>query len=508
MKATTTSAIRALECPEEAAAAAAASPAAVRWRRARRALTVTAVLGLVAGGAAALVMWPQPRTAVPPAPGPGARALSAVETGTPAASADLTALIAERVRHLRAHPRDDESWAVLGAAYAERGTRTGDSADFPRAQRALESSLAARPEGNARALTASAQLALARQDPRAAAGQAERAVRIAPERWPGYPPLIDAYRGLGDDKAAGKALETLRGLRAPEVVVRFAAARLYRDRGWREDAAANLGDVVAAARSATEEADARRLLGELAAERGEPERALGWFDGALRVGPDRYEALAGRARALAALGRSGEAVRVYREAYAGRPVPEYALELGELHESLGAGREARERYDVVRERVRARDAHGVRGGLLLGTLDADHGDADAVGSAVSLLRDETEARGASPVALDAYAWALFRAGEVSAADALYREVRQKGGRGALFAYHRAEVALSLGDPGSARRGFGEVLRVNPFVSPLVGVRVRGALAELGEPSPGGPEVTHGPAQPMTSPSPSPSPSPS
>lgn len=333
-------------------------------------------------------------------------------------------------------------------------------------------------------------------------------MRIAPERWPGYPPLIDAYRGLGDDKAAGKALETLRGLRAPEVVVRFAAARLYRDRGWREDAAANLGDVVAAARSATEEADARRLLGELAAERGEPERALGWFDGALRVGPDRYEALAGRARALAALGRSGEAVRVYREAYAGRPVPEYALELGELHESLGAGREARERYDVVRERVRARDAHGVRGGLLLGTLDADHGDADAVGSAVSLLRDETEARGASPVALDAYAWALFRAGEVSAADALYREVRQKGGRGALFAYHRAEVALSLGDPGSARRGFGEVLRVNPFVSPLVGVRVRGALAELGEPSPGGPEVTHGPAQPMTSPSPSPSPSPS
>lgn len=131
MKATTTSAIRALECPEEAAAAAAASPAAVRWRRARRALTVTAVLGLVAGGAAALVMWPQPRTAVPPAPGPGARALSAVETGTPAASADLTALIAERVRHLRAHPRDDESWAVLGAAYAERGRAPGTPPTSP-----------------------------------------------------------------------------------------------------------------------------------------------------------------------------------------------------------------------------------------------------------------------------------------------------------------------------------------------------------------------------------------
>ncbi|MFE9660000.1 tetratricopeptide repeat protein [Streptomyces sp. NPDC005955] len=507
MKATT-SAIRALESPAETVPGTATdeqpSRAAVRWRRAGRVLRATLVAGLVAGGAAALVLWPQPRATVPPAPGPGARALSAVESGGPATAADLAVLIADRERHLRAHPGDHASRAVLGAAYAERGRRTGDSADFPRAERALRAALATRPGGDAGALTGLAALAVARGDLPAARTWGERAVRLAPKRWASYPPLIEACRGLGDDAAAGEALETLRGLRVPEAAVRTVTGRLYRERGWREDAVANLTDAVTAARTPAEEAWARQLLGEVAWDRGEAEPALRHFDAALRVDPGRYEALAGRGRALAALGRGGEAVRALREASARRPVPEYAVELGELHEALGAEDAAREQYRVARERVRVRTAHGARDLVLLGRLEADHGDGAAVAAVVAELEAEVR-RGARPAVLDALGWALFRSGEAERGLVRVREAQEKGPRVPVVSYHRGVIERELGRGGAARRHFGDAVRLHPSFSPLLAPRARAALGALGELGSGGPVEVDGPAQPLTSPSASPSP---
>ncbi len=96
------------------------------------------------------------------------------------------------------------------------------------------------------ALRTMAVLANARRDYAGARAWGEAARKLEPERWTTYPPLIEASAGLGDDEETGRLLEKLAKLRTgPEVMAR--AAAVYRDRGWREDAAAKLTDAASAA---------------------------------------------------------------------------------------------------------------------------------------------------------------------------------------------------------------------------------------------------------------------
>ncbi|QDQ11811.1 tetratricopeptide repeat protein [Streptomyces spectabilis] len=450
--------------------------------------------GLVAGVAGAVVLGGVlvlvPRSgerAAPPAPGPAGRALAAAGTGVPASLPDLAALIGEREAHLRAHPGDDQSWAVLGSAYVERGARTGDFMSYPKAEHALRTSLKARPEGNVDALAGLAALADARHDYRAARTWGERAARLAPKRWTTYPVLVEAYRGLGDAKGVARSLETLQKLRSG-AAVRALAGTVYRDRGWRENAAAALADAAALAEGPAERAAGLYRVGELAWERGEPAQALRYFDAALAAEPGHHPSLAGKGRALAALGRTSEALQAYRSALAKWPEPRYALELGELYESLKLMPAARAQYDLLRARVRDARRGGVNDERVLGLFEADHGDA---GAAVLRLRAEF-ARHGSPENADALGWALHRAGDSEAGLELAERAMKKGPRSAAFAFHRGEIERELGRYGAARRHLTEALRVNPYFSPLGSAAARRALEALGDPPDGGPAQVYAP----------------
>ncbi|KOX19342.1 tetratricopeptide repeat protein [Streptomyces sp. NRRL F-6491] len=409
----------------------------------------------------------------PPPPGPAERAVIAAHAGAPAALPDLAALIADREAWLRAHPDDGASWAELGAAYTERGTRLGDVRDYPRAEEALRRSLAERPaaRGNTAAQLGLGVLAGARGDWRTAREWGERVRKVEPGRWPVYPVLIDAYNGLGAYGSAREAMEKLEELHTG-AVVRARAAQTYRDRGWREDADAAGLDAVALAGADAERAAALGRLGDLAWERGEPEEALERYGAALRLVRDHGPSLAGRARALAALGRTDEAVREWSAALARLPLPEYVLEAGELYESLGLAEEARARYE------RLRTGTWARAEVPLGLLGADHGDPAA---AVVRLRAEW-ARGHRSVGVaDALGWALFRSGRAEEALEYVRRATDEGLRSALFSYHRGEVERALGLRGPARRHLAEALRINPAFSPLHAPRAAAALAAVGEP---------------------------
>ncbi|MBO1337746.1 tetratricopeptide repeat protein [Streptomyces sp. VRA16 Mangrove soil] len=439
---------------------------------------------LVLGGV--LVMLPDDEPAPAPLPGPAGRAVIAAAVGAPASLPDLTALIGERETYLRTHPRDGLSWAALGAAYVERGSRTAETAYYPKAERALRSSLKVRPKGNAEALDGLAALAAARGDWRSARIWGEAAVKAAPKRWSSYVALVDAYRGTGDYKAAGRTLETLTGLTSGAgTTVTLRTAAVYRDRGWREDAATVVADASARAGTATEKAALLQRGGELAWERGEPVDALRHFDAALAADPGCHPALAGRARALASLGRTAEAVVAYQRALRKQPLPQYALELGELYESLHDERSAEAQYGVLRKRVADDRAHGVDDALVLGRFEADHGDADA---AVDRLRAEWS-RAPGIATADALGWALHRAGDDDAAHWFLRRAtdRQKGGtvRNASYSYHLGAVERELGLYGAARRHLGEALRINPGFSPLYAPAAQEALDALGEPAEGG-----------------------
>ncbi|MFI6933428.1 tetratricopeptide repeat protein [Streptomyces sp. NPDC050287] len=416
-----------------------------------------------------------------PAPAPGARAHAAVAAGVPAALPDLAALIGEREARVRAHPEDAQSWAVLGTAYVERGRRTADPASYPRAEAALRTSLKVRGKGNAEALDGLAALANARRDFRAAKAWAEAARAARPRRWTTYPLLIDAYTGLGDQQAARGALDRLMKLRSgPDVLAR--AAAVYWDQGRREDAAASLSDAAAGARAPAERAAYLERSGQLAWERGERAEALRYFQEAVRLDPDQRAARAGQGRVLAALGRTTEALKAYRAAPAEQPCPQYALELGELYESLGLGQAARAQYDLLRARVREAAAGGADEELVLGRFEADRGDARA---AVRRLRAEWDRQPGIAVA-DALGWALHRAGrdEEALRFATVATDKSKGGgvRSAPYAYHRGMIERGLGRYGPARRHLQEALRINPYFSPLDARTARAALSELGEPS--------------------------
>lgn len=458
-------------------------PSRIRPRISRRVL-IASVAGSVVLGA---VLWSLPwegTSTRAPSPAPGAQAQEAVTAGAAAALPDLAALIGERESRVRTHPKDARSWAVLGAAYVEQGRRTADAAYYPRAEKALRTSLRVRAKGNdekVAALGGLAALANARRDFRAARRWAEAARKLEPKRWTTYPLLIDACTGLGDHEAARGALDQLMKLHSGPAVMARAAA-VYRDRGWREDAAAQLADAVAGAEAPAERAAYLERAGQLAWERGDREVALRHFQEAVRIDPDQRAAQAGQGRALAALGRTTEALNAYRAALAKQPSPQYALELGELYESLGLDQAARVQYDLLRERVRSATAGGADEELVLGQFEADHGDPHA---AVRRLRAEWARQPGIAVA-DALGWALHRAGRPEEALRFARtatdETKGGGVRSALYSYHRGIIERELERYGSARRHLEEALRINPYFSPLGARTARAVLTELGEPS--------------------------
>ncbi|NEB44035.1 tetratricopeptide repeat protein, partial [Streptomyces sp. SID339] len=231
-------------------------------------------------------------------------------------------------------------------------------------------------------------------------------------------------------------------------------------------------------------AAALHRVAELAWERGEPTVALRYYDAALAADAEHHPSLAGRGRALAALGRSSEALLAYRSALTKHPLPEYALELGELYESLKLAPAARAQYDTLRTLVKQEKARGIgiNNERVLGLLDADHGDADA---AVRRLTAEYK-RHAGPETADALGWALHRAGDGEAGLKLVTKAMDKGPRSALFAYHRGVIERELQYYGAARRHLNEALRINPYFSPLGVPAAKRALGALGEPPEGGP----------------------
>ncbi|GAA3266156.1 hypothetical protein [Streptomyces lavendulae] len=417
-------------------------------------------------------------------PGPSERAASAVGVGAPAAAVDLTALVADREKWVAAHADDDASWAVLGSAYLEQARRTAESDWYPKAEKALKRSLEARPaeKGNFDAMTGMGALANARADFGTAKKWGELVRAQAPRRWTAYPVLVDAYTGLGDYKAAQKALEQLSELREG-LAAHLRAAQVYRDRGWREDAVVSLEHAAGAAKAPAEKAYVLYRLGELAFERGDAAEALRQQEAALRTDPARAEALGGRARALAALGRGGEAVRDYRMALGRTPAPGLALELGELLDSLGRPEEARVQYEAVSVLAARGEANGVNEAVVLGLFEADHGDA---GAAVRRLSAEWKRHRSVQVA-DALGWALHRGGEDTAALEHAKKATELGLRSAEFAYHRAMIERGLGDEAAARRHLQEALRTNPGFSPVRGPLAKEALATIGQPPSGGPE---------------------
>jgi tetratricopeptide (TPR) repeat protein len=404
--------------------------------------------------------------AFPPAAPPAA---------TPQPVGDRLAATIEQLRdRLRRVPDDPTAWANLGAAYVEQARALANPAYYPQAQGAFDRSVQLQPDGNAAALVGLGALANARHDFAAARRYAEDAVALNPASAEAYGVLADATTQLGDTAAATAAVQRMLDLR-PGVASFTRASYELELHGRTDDARAAMQRALAAATSRDELAFCHYHLGELAWGGGDLDEAEAQYTRGLAAVPGDPALLQGRAKVLAARGRTDEAVEGYRLLTERVPLPQYLLEYGELLESAGRADEARAQYRLIADQQRLYAAQGSSDDLAASQVAADHGDP---AEAVRLAQAEWDRRH-SVFTADALAWALHRAGRDADALPYAEQAAQLGRRDATSTFHRGMILAALGRNGEAIAALEEALRINPHFSPLHAPAARQTLDALG-----------------------------
>ena len=413
----------------------------------------------VTGGLLALHRGPASSGPAHPAAG------SAATVPVPGQTALQTAIQKAQVR-LRTLPRDDVTWAQLGAAYVQQARLTADPSYYPKAAGALAKSLAIEPTGNVSADVGQGALANARHEFAEAATWGRRAAAVDPYSAGAQGVLTDAYTQLGRYDDADRALQRMLDLQ-PGLSSFSRASYAYEERGDVANARKAMQRALSEATDPGDIAFCRYYLGELDFNDGDPTAALEQYRLGLLGQPDSPLLLAGRAKSQAALGRGDDALRDYATVTARLPLPEYVLEYGQLLQSLGRTDAARQQYALFIAEQQLFAANGV-------VDDADHGSA---ADAVTHARAEWSRRHSVLVA-DALAWALYRDGKLDEALGYAKTADRLGWRNATFAYHRGMIEKGLGMRTAARRDLALSLKINPYFSPLQAPEAKAALASL------------------------------
>lgn len=406
----------------------------------------------------------------------GGRAGQAPVPGTTTARSqrDTTALaVVATQRRLRALPKDAGAWARLGSLYVQQARITGDPTYYPKAAGALDRSFQLQPRGNVDALTGRGALFNAQHRFAEALEQGRAAAALDPYDGTVQGVLDDALTQLGDDERATAAAQRMLDLQ-PGIASFARASYHFEQHGQVAQARAALERALSEADSPADIAFCRLYLGELAFNGGDPAGALREYQAGLVADPGHDPLVAGRAKALAALGRTDEARRDYVTAISRVPQPQYVLEYAELLESLGHRDEARQQWTLLTTEQKLLAANGVQDDLLTAVVAADHGaPADALKAAWA-----EWGRRKHVLVADALAWALHRAGRDREA-LRYAEVAERlGWHNATFSYHRGMIELGLGRRAAAGKHLREALDLNPYFSVQQAPLARKALSTL------------------------------
>jgi tetratricopeptide (TPR) repeat protein len=401
-------------------------------------------------------------------------------SGVAAADGDLPrpgAPTGERIRGyqaaVRATPGDASLRAALAGAYLQKVRETGDPAFYARADTVLRRARALAPN-DYRVLTASGTLALARHDFAGGLAYGLAARRANPASDAPYPVIVDGLVELGRYDQAGRELQ--RFVDAKPTLASYSRVSYFRElHGDLAGAAQAMAFAVSAGGDTAENAAyVQTLLGTLEFDRGRLGAAGQAFRLALVRFPGYVPAAAGLARVEAAEGRSGVAIRRYRDVVARLPLPEYVVALGEAELAAGRATQARRDLLLVGAEERLLQANGVNTDVDLALFEANHG---SPARAVALARRAWSAA-PSVRSADALGWALTAAGRPREGLAWARRAIGLRSRDAGFLYHAGMSARAAGDRAAARRDLRAALANNPRFSPLYAPRARHALEAL------------------------------
>ena len=381
--------------------------------------------------------------------------------------------IAAAQRRLQRLPNDWKTWAELGEAYVQRARTTGDLADYPRAEEALEGSLAIRRKDNAIALTGLGALAAARHDFPTALRHGRAALAVDPYRASALGVVADALTELGRYDEAFATVQRMVDLR-PDAASYARASYTWELRGDVVRATEAMRRALVAAHDPADRAFARLHLGQLAFSTGDLDTAATHFTEGLRLLPDHPPLRAGLARVRAARGDTAGAVAEFRAVLTAVLEPAYVAELGDLLTATGQPEAGAQEYARAREAwaAEAKTGHPPEPDPVL--FAADHRDPAALEAARRLYARQPGIAGA-----DAMGWALRAAGRP--ADALRHadQALKLGTRSALMHYHRGMILADLGKRAAARTELETALRLNPHFSARHAPVARAKLASLG-----------------------------
>ena len=408
--------------------------------------------------------------------------LAAVQGGggaavpTPSLSSGISAArvggssIEELQDAVRTDPTDAGAYTALGDAYLQRARETTDPAFYTRAQSSFE---AARRLGPASADSAVGlgTLALARHDFKSALSLGLDSARLAPSSPRPLAVIADAQIELGRYGAAARTLDRMVALKPN--LASYSRISYYRELHGDLRGAARAMALAASAGAGNAEnvAYVQTLLGNLELTRGRPARARDAYRTALAGLPSYLPARAGLARVDAAGGRLDAAIARYRRIVAVRPLPEYAIALGEGELIRGGKAAAEADFDLVRAQARLLSAAGVNVDVELALFEADHGNAE---EGVRLAR-RALAAAPSVRSEDALGWALTRAGRPGAGLQHARRALRLGSVDPTFLYHAGVAAGASGRDDVGRRWLALALERGAALGPYHARRAEEAL---------------------------------
>jgi len=423
-------------------------------------LTVTTLFGVAVGR---FVLYEAHHVAIPAAP----------------AAPTTEQTVARLEAAVRRDPGDTASLVALGRAYLRRAIETADPSYYSLSSRALDRVDAITPGSNDALLTRGAlELSLHQfANARAVATQVNAREPAQPDA---LAIMVDASVELGDYDGAATLLQELLDHR-PGLAAYSRASYLRELHGDYAGAEVAMRQAaVAGSGSGFDNATITTFLGDLEFAQGHVAAAAAEYDRALkpRVHPPLAEL--GRAKTLAAFGRTNDAILVLQRLTNRYPLPAAVALLGDLQARAGRTADAARSYELVRAITKLQQAAGQVTDLELAVFEADHAaDPAAAAAAVDLARRAYDARPGNVFAADALAWALVNSGDAAAARPLINQSRRLGTPDALLHYHAAVVLDATGESSAARDELTRAFKTNPWFSFLHRDPATALAAKLG-----------------------------
>jgi tetratricopeptide (TPR) repeat protein len=377
-------------------------------------------------------------------------------------NASTASLVVDLQSRLRANPRDEHSYTLLGLAYQQRARETGDPSWYSKSEGVLRRALALDSKDYL-AVSGLGSLALSRHRFRAALALGEQARDLNPYSARTYGVIGDANVELGRYAAAFKAFDRMNALRPS--LSSYARVSYGRELIGHTAAAIRAMKLAVDAASGAAEPTAwtHVQLGKLYFGHGRLADAEREYRLSLLVFPGYAYGLDALSAALAARGDYRGAIRTERRAVEAIPLPQYVAALGDLYRATGRPALARGQYALIGAIERLLRANGVKTDLEIALFQVDHGI--ALRHALARARF-AHAERPSIDGDDVLAWALARNGHCGKALPYSRHALRLGTQDALKFFHRGMIVRCLGHGAEARTWFRRTLALNPHFSLL------------------------------------------